>query len=224
MKLYWWNGVGNLGDLLTLTLFTAMGQDVEWAAPEEAEWVGVGSVLQHAPSWAGKTVWGSGIGNPKEFVPDLSEANVLALRGMLTRDFVGSKVETLGDPGLLVSDYFTPKPQDYTAVVPHYLDWRRTRELYPEHHFVDVRGNPLAAIDVIAGADLIISSSLHGIVLADAFGIPRKWDPAEYTQGGGFKFRDYFSVVGKVEPGEWFHASEHRIEQIRQGLRACLLW
>ncbi len=41
--------------------------------------------------------------------------------------------------------------------------------------------------------DEIISSSLHGIVIAEAYGIPCKWILyGNEIEGGEFKYQDYF--------------------------------
>jgi hypothetical protein len=91
--------------------------------------------------------------------------------------------------------------------------------LYPGARFVDVTGNPHTALEAIAGASTIVSSSLHGIVLADAFGLPRMWDWFDGVQAQGFKFRDYGSVVGAFEPGEW---RQPVVDHIKNDLRGAL--
>ncbi len=59
----------------------------------------------------------------------------------------------------------------------------------------------------------IVTSSLHGLIVADAFGgIPRRLElsPALAKEGGDFKYRDYHAsihmpfVPGKMgEPNRW---------------------
>lgn len=52
-------------------------------------------------------------------------------------------------------------------------------------------------IDQIAQSKLIISSSLHGVILADAYGVPSVW-----YRGLGkdidFKYRDYYGSTGRT--------------------------
>jgi hypothetical protein len=59
-------------------------------------------------------------------------------------------------------------------------------------------GNPLEVLQQIGSCRKIVSSSLHGIIVADAFGIPRRIEMAERfpREGGDFKFRDYSASIG----------------------------
>jgi pyruvyltransferase len=59
----------------------------------------------------------------------------------------------------------------------------------------------------------IVSSSLHGLVIADAYGIPNAWLNSDGGAGGSrpgggeFKFYDYFASVNKLRHAQDFHAS-----------------
>ena len=47
---------------------------------------------------------------------------------------------------------------------------------------------------------MILSTSLHGLIVADSLGIPAVWSlPEPYVAGGDFKFRDHESVVCPVK-------------------------
>ena len=222
-KLYWWDTRPNLGDLLTPMLFEHYGIDYEWAPPDQAEWVGIGSVLGWFDGFTG-TVFGSGRGGDQLPVHDLTRANVLALRGKLTQELVkGGDDAVLGDPGLLLGDLVHDFRTEHEAViVPHFDDQERMRSTYLDAVIVDVTGDPWEALSQIARANRVISSSLHGLVLADTFGKPRFWDPAPMTQGKGFKFRDYASVVGKFEPNRWVQVNHDKVVGVKKELKEAL--
>ena len=57
-----------------------------------------------------------------------------------------------------------------------------------------------AVIRQVLACDRIAATSLHGLVLADAYGIPSAWIASESPNGLEFKFYDYFLSVDKVRP------------------------
>ena len=108
VKTFWWQDLvkaprGNFGDLLTPLLiahFTSM--HARWVPIEEADFIGVGSILEHIPpQWAGvvagagRLVWDSPL--------NTDSAKVLALRGPLSARGVKGDF-ALGDPGLLANE------------------------------------------------------------------------------------------------------------------------
>jgi len=69
----------------------------------------------------------------------------------------------------------------------------------------------------------IMSSSLHGIILADALGIENQWEYSERVFGKGFKFRDYASALGEtIEPGEWRLGNQEKVGEIAVVLKDIL--
>lgn len=63
-------------------------------------------------------------------------------------------------------------------------------------HVVDVRQSAPRAVAEISACETIVTSSLHGLITADALGIPAVWvglDPAH--EMGDFKFADYEAAV-----------------------------
>lgn len=74
-------------------------------------------------------------------------------------------------------------------------------ERYPEEIvLVNVRADPLRVIELIASSEYVLSSSLYGLIVADALGKPNRWLLlSRLVGGGGFKFRDYFSAFDQAE-------------------------
>jgi hypothetical protein len=76
----------------------------------------------------------------------------------------------------------------------------------PGSRVVNVHQGARRTVREIAACRLVVTTSLHGLVTADAFGIPAVWttlDPP--LSGGDFKFRDYESVVtpGRTRQVRW---------------------
>jgi len=80
-----------------------------------------------------------------------------------------------------------------------------------EVRLIDAGGSVDSVVREIAACAVIASISLHGLVIADSFGIPASWFGLEPgLWGGSFKFQDYESVV---TPGRsrrrTFHADRY---------------
>ena len=52
-------------------------------------------------------------------------------------------------------------------------------------------------LEHICSCRAVVSSSLHGLVCADAYGIPNVWLDEFALEEGHFKFRDYFASQGR---------------------------
>lgn len=200
---YWWRGRPNFGDLLTPLLLAHFSDvQVAWAPVKGASLICVGSILDQLPAgWAG-TVIGSGKLKSGSQV-DLSAANVLALRGPLTAKGVrGVRREfVLGDAGLLADELVTVEKKHDLGIVPHWSDTKlEHRAEFKRYNPVVIRPSedPLDVVRKIGECRKIVASSLHGIILADAFGIPRRIEMTERfaQEGGDFKFRDHCAAIG----------------------------
>jgi len=227
-KAYWWRQLPNFGDRLNWTILKSLEVEPAWRSPAEAELVMVGSVLEHLPpGWSG-TVCGAGKLH-EDSVVDLTHARVLALRGHLTAAGVcGLPAHcpvVLGDPSLLMPQWVRQPPAKYElGVIPHWSD-DKLRTRFPYGHFIDPTGPPDQVVAEIARCKRVISSSLHGIIVADAYGIPRQAElfPRAPQEGGDFKFRDYASIYGESPHfGEMWLAPYDVVERTRGELREVL--
>jgi pyruvyltransferase len=59
-----------------------------------------------------------------------------------------------------------------------------------------VERQPRAVVEDIARCEYVASSSLHGVIVAHALGVPALWlRISDQLKGGAFKFRDYASAL-----------------------------
>lgn len=138
-------------------------------------------------------------------MPAAISANVLAVRGWLTlsrlSDIDPSTI-ALGDPGLLAPILIDePIPKQYSiGIVAHYHDAQdsfvnRVASLDAHTRVINVAWTPEEVTRAIAGCDIIISSSLHGLIVADSFRIPNiHVRISDRLVGGLYKFKDYNSI------------------------------
>ena len=157
-------------------------------------------------------IWGSGlISNQREVKTKFKE--ICAVRGKLTRECLikkGYKVpEIYGDPALLVPRWYNNdvKKRYRIGIIPHYIDvdnkWIDRYRNNDEIKIIDITHKSLDEvyscrfIDDVLSCDKIISSSLHGIICANAYGIDALWvEFSDKVIGDGFKFLDYYSSIG----------------------------
>jgi pyruvyltransferase len=164
--------------------------------------------------WEG-TVLGTGSLYPDSKVP--YNAEYLAVRGPLTAALTGSHDVALGDAGLLANELVPQQHRKYNVgVIPHWSDKDMERRFWGDGAvLIDVTDDPLLVVKKIASCKRIISSSLHGIIVADAYGIPRRTEltPQFAKEGGDHKFRDHNAAVGvPFRVGEWQSPVFSRVE------------
>lgn len=203
MKIFYWKIKKNFGDLLTsFLLHRFTGLKSEWAPPEEAQLVLCGSILEKLPWDFSGVIAGAGKLH-ENTVLHFPYAKILALRGPLTaKGLIDNKVNFVyGDPGLLANELvqITDKKYDL-GIIPHWTDTtlehdKRFTKYDPK--VIRVGDDPLEVISEIGRCKKIVSSSLHGIILADSLGIPRRIELAprmishSHQEGGVFKWKDY---------------------------------
>ncbi len=167
----------------------------------------IGSIISQLTNKQ-SVIWGSGVLSPN--LPlTCKPLQVLAVRGPLSRKYLLKYgvdcPEVYGDPALLLSRYYQPHPlrRKYKiGIIPHYIDKKNPLlDLYRQEdstYVFDIQdyGNYKLFIDTICSCEFIISSSLHGLIISDSYGIPNLW--VEFSSGiigGRFKFEDYFLSV-----------------------------
>lgn len=207
--------VGNVGDALqrhvSARLFGLRTLVVEQGG---RRLLGAGSIAHRAQP--GDVIWGSGFKDvPLQLSPaEKRSIDVRAVRGPLTADYLAGQGVTVPagvpcfDPGLLVGDLFADEiavcrrrvagPRGL-LLVPHYrhtAEWL-DRFVAPGRRLQPVDCDLFAMIRAILAAELVISSSLHGIILAEAVGVPAlllRPPAAEAIT----KYEDYYQGTGRT--------------------------
>ena len=180
------------------------GVEPEWVGSSyQGKVLGIGSILKFAQK--GDQVWTTGIMRRSDG-PYTKQANYRALRGPHSAEKVGllGKVP-LGDGALCLPRYYTPKskPTEPFGIVPHYIDMPHKRE-WPIHWLGGELISTLTTdveefIDQIYSCQFIESSSLHGCIVAQAYGIPWKWVRiGNRLSGDDVKFADFTDSLPHV--------------------------
>lgn len=211
----WWGNNGNWGDEINPLLYSYITGtpkekvDRVYLGDETgtSRYYCVGSILDYTYS-GNYEVWGTGIGGPDVHLVALPK-KVHAVRGPLTRQVLLKHniecPEIYGDPALLLPKYYTPdvKKEYKYGVIAHFSHKRHTwLDLIKERgdvnviDVIDYTGTTF--IDEVNKCEVILSSSLHGLICSDAYEIPSYW--IDLSNGGHvnwFKFHDYFRSVGR---------------------------
>lgn len=221
IRLFWWNEIKlqgkskeNYGDLLGKYLVEKIAnKEAVWTKPSAFSlknmfspiYVTIGSILTNVNDKC--VVWGSGIIAKKYTI---KKAKFLAVRGPQTRACLigqGHDVpEVYGDPALLLPRYYNPKiEKEYKiGVIPHYNDFEKIEAWYKNDDSVLLINLMTNAVEETTNQFLkcekIVSSSLHGVIVSHAYGIPAVWQKfSDNVFGDDIKYQDYFESV-KITP------------------------
>jgi len=207
LKLHWSHSKPNFGDALSPLICEAIsGRRIVHAKASQADLIAVGSLLHRLKEyWFSHKVhvWGTGyIEQPRSH---RSRHYYHAVRGKLSANALNNQqIPTLGDPGLL-SDILLPtskrrSKQFRIGLVAHYKDKANpTLQALSDRNaditVIDIFLPPVEFLEKIYQCEVILSSAMHGLIAADALGIPNGWIKlSEDLRGNDFKFHDYYSV------------------------------
>ena len=212
VNIEWWDAEVNVGDILSPVIVESMLKkrdiDINKKVKAIKHLYALGSIIGYKKFDA--TIWGSGIIDFKRIVRIHEDSkfvkyDIRALRGPLTKQVMknaGYNVEkcVLGDPGVLMPKIFNPanitKKYEY-SIICHHME--NTNPAVGGDHYIEVKTtNYIDFITQILESELVISSSLHGIILAESYGIPAVF----YLQGDQvenqlFKYYDWYYSTGR---------------------------
>ena len=201
----------NYGDLLSRYLVEkTSGKETRFVHPKKQPWyktnktnlLAIGSIIHHASK--DSVVWGSGIIDNDQHIEN---AHFRAVRGPRTRDYLlelgYNCPEVYGDPALLLPDYYRPRvSKKYKlGIVPHYHDYDKAQKIFAGRE--EVKVVDLLTLDVeattreILECERILSTSLHGLIVAQAYGISAvRVKMSNKLFGNDIKYTDYLESVG----------------------------
>lgn len=217
---FWWAlGNTNFGDMLApAVLARVSGARPVWVSKMyEGKELGLGTILGSLNG--GDVVWGAGLATETD-VRAPEGSRILAVRGPLTRACIRGYVpEVYGDPAILLPQFHDrPVSQRWDlGLVPHHIDVEgRARSSDPRVRVIDVLRPWPEVVDTIRACEVIASSSLPGLIVAEAYGIPARWISATNIVGGDFKFRDYYLGTQREPPapGRWSDSFENVSPQL----------
>jgi pyruvyltransferase len=166
------------------------------------------------------TLWGPGMANYHDYIT--CKPDIRMVRGKLSADKLGVECP-LGDPCLLMPKLFSDYlPKQYKiGIIPHWKDTVNVLEM--GYHIINPLKPALEVIRDILRCEQVISSSLHGLILSDAYGVPNRWlDTGTEIGGDGFKFDDYYSTTDrpKERNNPEFFVSKYKYD-LNDMLNAC---
>lgn len=228
IPLTWWTNTINFGDLLSPYLVEKLTSTPVKLVPlipgfqrgyfkkhlmqKRFSYFAIGSIISRVTH--SSIVWGSGAFGTETYVSVDRKAKYLAVRGPLTRNLlrinrVKNVPEVYGDPALLMPLIFNPKVEKKYKIGV-ILRWQE-KEWNDAEYGPGIKKIYLGTDDIegtltdILSCEKILSSSLHGVILADAYKIPSAWLKSDSPKGFEFKYYDYFISVNKLQKSQEYN-------------------
>lgn len=157
----------------------------------------IGSIMSRSHS--NYLIWGAGYMDSKE---QSGGGCPYVFRGPYSsrkfQDEGHAVCDIYGDPALLLPLVYTPHVviKKHYAIIPHLSEYKKLKKIYPTETIISLNDNIEKIVTKICSCEYIISTSLHGVIVAHAYGIPAIWVQEGYIYTDGIKFWDYFASVG----------------------------
>jgi pyruvyltransferase len=224
IRLWWTGGRGswvNYGDSLSPVIIEILsGRTVRYAPVRRCDMIAIGSVLEYVSkrltkrSWkrflsgrfSAVSVWGTGSMFQESRISTYN-MRIFSVRGKSTAAKLQLPPSTpLGDPGILADLLLRPGPRTKEfrwGIIPHVSDLGdpkvlALKERTPRSTIINLRNPDLRETTrQISVCDYVASSSLHGLIAADALAVPNvHLIVSDRLKGGVWKFDDYRSSLG----------------------------
>ncbi|CAM3209094.1 polysaccharide pyruvyl transferase family protein [Vibrio rarus] len=230
----YYSRITNVGDVLNLDLIEHYSNKKVLntrGCSKLPHYLVVGSVIHNMNEKT--TVLGSGL-IEREYINHIkSLGQVKVVRGELTKKALEENFDIklddlpLGDPAVLFPKIYLPEVSKTHSLglVLHYVD-----EDHPIKEVViklggkiiSVRQSPKSFIDELMECDHILSSSMHGLILADSYGIKNKRIIlSDKITGGDYKFIDYYSTTNRPYEDFLTISNEVKAQDITDCIKKC---
>jgi pyruvyltransferase len=183
-----------------------------------SNYISIGSIISRARDTS--IVWGTGSFGTEQISQLSKGATYHAVRGPLTRQLLKNAdivaPEVYGDPALLTPLLFTG-PKTKTHDIGIVLRWSEkdwtAKKVGDGVKIIDLGSSDVEqTLNEILSCRRIVTSSLHGLIIADSYGIPNAYLASETPKGGIFKYLDYFASVDKFRLPKPFDFKVDRID------------
>jgi hypothetical protein len=193
--------------------YMAIGSTLEWFLLRESKIYRIKQIIEFKVLYNKiKTVvvLGTGFHHEPEKIQFLRKMDFKIVRGKLTEQVLlkhnlirGGAV--LGDLGLLAPYLLKENIEKRykIGIIPHFNDlnspifYEIYKKMGKDAILISVKDSPDMVIKQIANCENIVSSSLHGLIVADSFGIPNLWIENKFKPQDKelhFKYLDYYSI------------------------------
>ena len=212
INLCYWSKWNNFGDELSIFITQSLINKNKYnlvynQENSEINLIAIGSYIQTAKD--NYFIYGSGIRKNENKINEhqYKDLNICAVRGPLSKKYLENKgiyvPNIFGDPALLLPKFYIPtiikSIKNKIGLIPHKTNYKKYLNNYDNsnydkslYYLINPTDDWKNVINYICSCKCIISSSLHGLVCADAYNIPNLWIDEYELEEGDFKFRDYF--------------------------------
>lgn len=225
----------NFGDLLGPLIVEQIASNRGLRSGNGDRLLSVGSIMHFARPK--DTIWGTGVNGKVDVGQLAAPIRVKAVRGPLTRKvLLDSGVDVpavFGDPALLLPELFPALKVGESrnrlsfAILPNLhdlarvLEMKRTGQLDARAVVLNPASPARTVVKSIADCQLLLTSSLHGQIVAEAFGVPVAF--AIPSVENRFKYADHLLATGRSE-SQPVCGFEARLEEARELQLPPLNW
>jgi len=205
------SGKRNLGDTLSPLIVNYMLKrskiDTTKKLTKTKHFYALGSII--LLGYQNATIWGSGFLINPSFLRRIRhhhffrKLDIRCVRGPYSQKILSDLGHTCpkvyGDPAVLMPYIYQPESEkklDY-LIIPHFSTEKTLREIYPDEHILSMNTEDYqAVITKICSAKKVITSSLHGIILAECYGVPTVFY-MDRSEKFDFKYADWYASTGR---------------------------